>query len=80
MLAYREAVVKLVIAIIALATVVLPSARGQVSLPCCGMPTYTVTGIKVGTAPMAANTKLPFGLSMGRVAIGVIHGLRRSIP
>ena len=57
MLAYREAVVKLVIAIIALATVVLPSARGQVSLPCCGMPTYTVTGIKVGTAPDGSQYK-----------------------
>jgi hypothetical protein len=43
--------VKLVIAIIALATVVLPSARGQVAVGSFGMPAYTLKGIKVGTAP-----------------------------
>ena len=41
-------VVGIIVALIAVAMV--PSAKGQVSEPCCGMPTYTIQGVKVGTA------------------------------
>jgi hypothetical protein len=48
-----------------IAAAMVPSAKGQVSLPCCGMPTYTVKGAKVGTASDGTQFKTALWLANG---------------